>query len=193
MRPSTVCDQPDQLASDKRAAKSSGAVLDDRSRCPTSASPVRLPSAALRDFVLGVADHQPTAGDRTGELTEGRVEKQLSVSALSCPNLPGLDQRLAPPLEHFRTGDLVTRPGHSGRRRAAPGPRSAIHGAADSPLDGPQSALRSRRTSPRSLSGELVDLALKVAVLLDKGRDHSVEVGHNALRRLAYSTRAASR
>jgi hypothetical protein len=44
-----------------------------------------------------------------------------------------------------------------------------------------------------SLPAELVDLAMKLTVLLDKGGDHAVQVRHNSFCGIAYSSASASR
>src|ERR1700737_4878456 len=93
---------------------------------------------------------------------------RLSACPLACPSCPSLGQRLAPPLEHFRISNLAWRPAHRRRCDRSPAPRRCptTNGAAESALNGPQGALSSPRGSADSLPAELVDLALKLAVLL---------------------------
>jgi hypothetical protein len=98
-----------------------------------------------------VASHPSASGPSCPGVARAALEEQLSAGTLSCPSLPSLGQRLAPPLEQFWIGDLAPRPAHLGRRSSAPGLCSAVHGAADSALDGPEGALRSPR-SRRSIS-----------------------------------------
>src|SRR5207253_11279918 len=99
-----------------------------------------------------------------------RVTLRLIACPLRGPSRPSLGERLAPPLEHFRIGNLARRPAHRRRQDRSPATcrRLAVYGAADSALNGPQHALGSPRGSAESLPAELVDLALKLTVLLDK-------------------------
>jgi len=61
---------------------------------------------------------------------------------------------LAPPLEHFRIGNLARRPAHRLRGDRSPATRRcpAAHGAADSALNGPQGAFGRPRLTYASAS-----------------------------------------
>jgi hypothetical protein len=89
----------------------------------------------------------PTTIARPARLVEGRRRKgcasspvlRSSACPLRRPSCPSPGQRLAPPLEHFRIGNLARRPGHRrrGDRSPAKRPCPALHSGADSALDGP--------------------------------------------------------